>query len=64
MKELIQEIKLAWPGLYEELCDPVGDLKSYVNIYVNAEDIRFARGIETALNDDDVVSIVAAVAGG
>ncbi|MCZ6685252.1 MAG: MoaD/ThiS family protein, partial [Candidatus Dadabacteria bacterium] len=35
-----------------------------INLYVNNEDIRFLDGKETALNEDDVVSIIPAIAGG
>jgi len=45
------------------LCDG-GDLRRFINIYVNGEDIRFLSGLETSLKDGDEVSIVPAVAGG
>jgi len=39
-------------------------LKQFVNVYRNDEDVRFASGLETALEDGDDLSIVPAVAGG
>ena len=41
-----------------------GDLRRGINVYVNGEDVRFKRGLETALSAGDEVSIVPAVAGG
>ncbi|MBI5038565.1 MAG: MoaD/ThiS family protein [Nitrospirae bacterium] len=46
------------------LCDESGNLRRFVNIYVNEEDIRFRQGKETILSDGDEISIVPAIAGG
>ena len=48
----------------ERLCDEQGDLRRFVNVYVNGEDVRFLQGLETAIKTSDEVSIVPAVAGG
>jgi len=53
-----------YPGLKERLLDETGELRRFVNIYVNGEDVRFAEGVNTALKAGDEVSIVPAVAGG
>jgi molybdopterin synthase sulfur carrier subunit len=53
-----------YPGLKERLCDETGELRRFVNVYVNGEDVRFLDGLETALKAGDEVSIVPAVAGG
>ncbi len=53
-----------YPGLKERLCDEAGELRRFVNVYVNGEDVRFMAGLETALKAGDEVSIVPAVAGG
>ncbi len=52
------------PGLKDRLCDDKGELRRFVNIYVNEEDIRFLNGKDTSLKDGDEVSIVPAIAGG
>jgi molybdopterin synthase sulfur carrier subunit len=62
--ELIDDLERAYPGLKERLIDDAGDLRRFVNIYVNQEDIRFLQGKTTALKDGDEVSIVPAIAGG
>ncbi len=62
--ELIENLNSSHPGLKERLCDEKGELRRFVNIYVNEEDIRFLTGKETPLKDGDEVSIVPAIAGG
>ena len=61
---LIDELENQYPGLKARLCDESGEVRRFINLYVNNEDIRFLNGKETALNDDDVVSIIPAIAGG
>jgi molybdopterin synthase sulfur carrier subunit len=53
-----------FPGLKERLCDEQGELRRFVNVYINGEDVRFLSGMQTALKQGDEVSIVPAVAGG
>ncbi len=62
--ELIDNLEAAHPGLKERLCDEAGEIRRFVNIYVNDEDVRFLQGKETPLSDGDQVSIVPAIAGG
>jgi molybdopterin synthase sulfur carrier subunit len=61
---LVEELEGAYPGMRERLVDEGGELRRFVNLFVNGEDIRFLQGLETALNEGDEVSIVPAVAGG
>jgi molybdopterin synthase sulfur carrier subunit len=62
--ELMDTLDQACPGIKKRLCDDSGELRRFVNFYVNSEDIRFLDGKTTALADGDEVSIVPAVAGG
>ncbi|MGF1524489.1 MAG: MoaD/ThiS family protein [Leptolyngbyaceae cyanobacterium] len=62
--ELMGALETRFPGIKARLCDDQGELRRFVNFYVNSEDIRFLNGKETALQDGDEVSIVPAVAGG
>lgn len=61
---LLDSLEGQFPGIKARLCDDSGELRRFVNFYVNSEDIRFLDGKETALSDGDEVSIVPAVAGG
>jgi molybdopterin synthase sulfur carrier subunit len=62
--ELIDNLEAAHAGLKERLCDEAGEIRRFVNVYVNDEDVRFLDGRNTALKDGDEVSIVPAIAGG
>lgn len=64
LQELVERLEVAYPGMRERLCEDSGELRRFVNIYVNGEDVRFLQGLSTALGDGDEVSIVPAVAGG
>ncbi|MEE8301291.1 MAG: ubiquitin-like small modifier protein 1 [Candidatus Tectomicrobia bacterium] len=62
--EVIDHLETAHPGIKGRLCDEAGELRRFVNIYVNEQDVRFLNGKETSLKDGDEVSIVPAIAGG
>ncbi len=62
--ELLQALDVAHPGFGERLFDDQGALRRFVNVFVAEEDIRFLDGIDTAVSDGQVRSIVPAVAGG
>jgi molybdopterin synthase sulfur carrier subunit len=62
--QLIDRLEGEYPGLKERLCDETGDLRRFVNVYVNGEDVRFLSGLQTEIAAGAEVSIVPAVAGG
>ena len=64
LRQLIDSMESQYPGIKERLCDEDGNLRNFVNVYVNGEDVRFMDGIDSATGDGDEVSIVPAVAGG
>ncbi|RMH06338.1 MAG: MoaD/ThiS family protein [Nitrospirae bacterium] len=64
IQELIDNLDSSHPGLKDRLCDERGEVRRFINIYVNEEDIRFLTGKHTPLKDGDEVSIVPAIAGG
>ena len=64
---LIDDLEANHPGLKERLIeakDGQSDLRRFVNVYVNDEDVRFTGGLETSLADGDQVVVLPAVAGG
>ena len=61
---LVADLERQFPGLKERLVDEAGELRRFINVYVNEEDIRFLQSNKTALKDGDQVSIVPAIAGG
>ena len=60
----IEEIEGKFPGIKERLFDEEGEIRRFVNVYVNEEDIRFLENQDTPLKDGDDVSIIPAIAGG
>lgn len=62
--EIFADLEKKHPGIGERLCDDKGEIRRFVNVYHNEEDIRFKDGRNTAVNDGDEVSIVPAIAGG
>jgi molybdopterin synthase sulfur carrier subunit len=63
LKELIVNLDAKFPGIADQLIAD-DDLHRFVNIYVNDEDVRYLGKLAAPLADDDVVSILPAVAGG
>ena len=61
---IIESIESQFPGIKSRLLDETGALRRFVNIYVNGEDVRFLQGLGTAVNENDELSIVPAIAGG
>jgi len=62
--EIIAELQSRYPGFQERLLDENGQIRRFVNIYVNEEDVRFLDNQNTALKEGDEVSIIPAIAGG
>jgi len=62
--EVIAELQSRYPGIRERLVDDKGEVRRFVNVYVNEEDIRFLNNQQTALKDGDEISIIPAIAGG
>ena len=62
--ETINLLDARFPGIKERICDEDGELRYFVNVYLNGEDVRFLQGLQTTTNSGDELSIVPAVAGG
>ncbi len=62
--EVIAELQARFPGIQERLVDEKGEVRRFVNVYVNEEDIRFLNNQQTPLKDGDEISIIPAIAGG
>ena len=61
---LIDNLDANYPGIKERIYDESDNIRRFVNIYLNDEDIRFLEGKSTVVNDGDEVSIIPAIAGG
>jgi len=67
LSALIDDLESSHPGIKDRLIDlkdGKADLRRFVNVYVNDEDVRFLGGLEAALSDGDQIVVLPAVAGG
>ncbi|MEV0041094.1 MoaD/ThiS family protein [Streptomyces sp. NPDC056909] len=66
LSELFADLETRHAGIRERLIDPAANnqLRRFVNVYLNDEDVRFLDGVSTELADGDSVTILPAVAGG
>ena len=62
--DVIADLERQYPGMKDRLVDDGGEIRKFVNVYVNQEDVRFLDGDRTTLKDGDEVAIVPAMAGG
>jgi molybdopterin synthase sulfur carrier subunit len=63
LNTLFDDLEARHPGIRARLVD-AGQLRRFVNVYLNDEDVRFLDGINTALGENDKITILPAVAGG
>ena len=64
IKEVIDNLEANHNGIKERLCDENGQIRRFINFYLNDEDIRFKDNQETPVNDGDQISILPAISGG
>jgi molybdopterin synthase sulfur carrier subunit len=64
LRELIDNVDRRHPGFAGHLLETSGAQRTFVNIYLNDEDVRYLNGLETPVAEGDVISILPAVAGG
>tara|TARA_B100001750_G_scaffold117847_1_gene93455 strand:- start:1130 stop:1408 length:279 start_codon:yes stop_codon:yes gene_type:complete len=64
LRSIVEELENEFPGIKDRICDENGEIRNFVNLYVNGEDVRFEAGLDTPTSSGSEVSIVPAVAGG
>ena len=64
LAELLEQIRTEYPDFVNRVLDEEGNLQRFVNIFLDDEDVRFLGGLDTELEQGQIVSIVPAVAGG
>jgi sulfur-carrier protein len=64
INEAIDRLDARFPGFRSRVCDDSGELRRFINIYVNGEDVRFLDNLATRIPDGAELSIVPAIAGG
>ncbi|MFI7066140.1 ubiquitin-like small modifier protein 1 [Kribbella sp. NPDC050124] len=64
LSEVLESLDTAYPGIRGRVLDDSGELRRFVNVYVDNDDVRFADGLQTSVKDGGEISIIPAVAGG
>ncbi len=64
VEEALAELERQYPGLREQLREPSGEVRRFINVFVNGTEIRMLQGPATPVGDADEVSIIPAMAGG
>ncbi len=64
VRELLSALERQYPGIRQQVCDETGEVRSFINVFVNGTEIRQLQGLATPLGDADDVSIIPAMAGG
>ncbi len=62
--DALKALDAQFPGFGERLFDEGGNLRRFVNVFLADEDIRFLQGVDTPVEDGQVLSVVPAVASG
>ena len=62
--EIFNQLEARFPGLQARLCEESGELRRFINVYVDGEDIRFLERLQTPVPETAEISIVPAIAGG
>jgi molybdopterin synthase sulfur carrier subunit len=64
LSSAIEALDARYPGFRDRLLDEKGELRQFVNVYLNDEDVRLGSGLKAKVAEKDEISIVPAVAGG
>lgn len=64
LRKVLEVLGDQHPALKDQVFGPDGGMHKFVNVYINDEDVRYLEGMDTPVEDGDVVAILPAVAGG
>ncbi len=64
LRAVLTDLERRYPGVRQQVCDETGEVRSFINVFVNGTEIRQLQGLATPLAERDEVSIIPAMAGG
>jgi molybdopterin converting factor small subunit len=64
LADVFATLDASYPGIGARILDDVGQIRRFVNVYVNDDDVRFATGLQTPTPAGTKISVIPAVAGG
>ena len=64
VREALAYLEQHQPALYRNICDETGAVRRHLNVFVNEDNVRFLKGVDTPLAEGDIVTALPAVSGG
>jgi len=64
VQKVLENLNESHDGIMEKICDENGNLRGFVNLYLNDREIRSLENLDTKVRDGDKISIIPAIAGG
>ena len=64
VRAALEHLERHQPALYRNICDETGAVRRHLNVFVNDDNVRFLKGIDTSLAPGDIVTVLPAVSGG
>lgn len=64
VREVVHALDATWPGMAFRLCYETGELRVFVNVFVNGRNVRYLQGLETPVPAGATIHILPSVAGG
>ena len=64
IEDILANLEKNYPGMKERICDENGQIRRFINVFINGEDIRFKEGAKTVVTEGAEISIIPAIAGG
>ncbi|MGC4191409.1 MAG: MoaD family protein [Thermomicrobiales bacterium] len=62
--EVIADLNARHPGIRDRVCEPDGEIRRFVNVFVNGQNVRKLGGAATPVEDGDEIGVIPAMAGG
>jgi molybdopterin synthase sulfur carrier subunit len=64
VRAAFEQLERTQPALYRNICDETGAVRRHLSIFVNDDNVRFLKGVDTTLAAGDIVTVLPAVSGG
>ena len=62
--QVLDDLEGNYAGFRSKILDDSGDIRRFINLFVNGEDVRYLKGLESGVKEGDEISIIPAIAGG
>jgi len=64
VRATLEELERRYPALHRNIRDETGAVRRHINVFVNTDNVRDGKGLDTSLSPGDVITILPAVSGG